>query len=84
MLYIYQVVNKDYRKSVKRNIKYFVILILMYNSEIYAVSLAFFFTVLIFDPPGKLKNSNCKKTGKQQNFWTNLYAGGDINVRQKW
>lgn len=61
MLYIYLVVNEDYRKSVKRNIKYFVILILMYNSEICAVSLAFFFTVLIFDPPGKLKNSNCKK-----------------------
>ena len=61
MLFIYLVVNEDYRKSVKRNIKYFVILILMYNSEICAVSVAFFFTVLIFDPPGKLKNSNCKK-----------------------
>lgn len=61
MLFIYLVFNEDYRKSVKRNIKYFVILILMYNSEICAVSLAFFFTVLIFDPPGKLKKSNCKK-----------------------
>lgn len=68
MLYIYLVINEDYRKSVKQNIKYFVILILMYNSEICAVSLAFFFTVLIFDPPGKLKNSNRKKTGNGRIF----------------